>query len=239
MTQTFINKLGLSLLTAALLVSPALKAASVTVGSLDSGNCYPFGCNDSGTSSGISIDYQQVYRAGAVGSMTIGSISWLNYPAVGNGVAIGGGYHISWGYAALGTVGNLSSTLSSNYTSGPHFLGTLTIPTGGIDMTSGLTFSGFTPFNYDSSLGDLLLEIVVENQDLVPSGSGNGYLWADYTGSDTTRAFVLTNGNSEADETGGLVTTFSGPTSVPEPSSWTLMASAFLAFAGCLRRGRK
>jgi len=41
--------------------APGAHGATVTVGFHNTGNCYPFLCNDSGISSGQSIEYQQVY----------------------------------------------------------------------------------------------------------------------------------------------------------------------------------
>ena len=54
------TKTSLKLLTLFALLSMALmlNASSVTVVSMDGGNCYQFMCNDSGTSVGQSTDYQ-------------------------------------------------------------------------------------------------------------------------------------------------------------------------------------
>src|SRR5262249_6580858 len=46
---------------------------------------------------------------------------------------------------------------------------------------------------YDPSLGELLLEIVVTNQDNVPNGIGAGANKADETGTVTSRAYCVTN----------------------------------------------
>ena len=78
--------------------------ADVTVGNYDSGNCYPFMCNDSGTSTGVSIDYQQAYNSAKFsGSTTINSMSWY-FASVfgGNDVILGGNYSFYWGYSAVG-----------------------------------------------------------------------------------------------------------------------------------------
>ena len=53
--------LKLLILFALLSMTLMLHASSVTVGSMDGGNCYPFMCNDSGTNVGQSIDYQEAY----------------------------------------------------------------------------------------------------------------------------------------------------------------------------------
>ncbi len=72
-------KTTLKLLTLFALLSMTLMlhGSSVTVGNYDSGNCYPFMCNDSGTNVGQSIDYQQAYNSAAFGGpITVSSISW-------------------------------------------------------------------------------------------------------------------------------------------------------------------
>src|SRR5579872_3154383 len=61
-------------------------AVAVTVGTADpsNGNCYPFMCNDSGTSSGPSINYEQVYTSAAFGAPTsIGSATFYFAPQFG------------------------------------------------------------------------------------------------------------------------------------------------------------
>jgi hypothetical protein len=213
-----------------------LMHADVTVGNYDSGNCFPFMCNDSGTSVGQSIDYQQAYNSGKFsGATTINSLTWYYASAIGgNPIALGGSYSFYWGYSAVGL--NLSSNLASNYNGSANFLGTATIPVGGINDDPTLTLSGFTPFTYNPALGDLILEIVVTNQDNVPNGSGNGYNEADYTGVDTLRAYCLTNVGCFGATTGALVTTFGTGSTTPEPGTLVMFGSGILGLAGVIRR---
>jgi hypothetical protein len=213
-----------------------LAFADVTVGNYDDGNCYPFMCNDSGTSSGVSLDYQQAYTSTAFsGSTTINSMSWYFADQFGgNDVVLGGNYTFYWGYSAVGLA--LTSNFTANYSSGPNLLGTMSIPAGGVNYGSVLTFSGFSPFNYDPNLGDLIIEVVVDSQDNVPNGSGNGYNEADYTGTDTMRAWCLTNFGCVAPDLGGLVTTFGTTTATPEPGTMALLSTGLIGLTGMMRR---
>src|SRR5271167_2998420 len=106
--------------------------ASVTVGSFNTGNCYPFMCNDSGSNVGQSIDYQQAYVSTAFsGPFTVSSMSWSDYPQ-GPAIILGGSYTFYWGYSAVGL--GLTSTFASNYVAGTQTLiGTATVPAGGVN----------------------------------------------------------------------------------------------------------
>ena len=212
-----------------------LMKADVTYGNFDIGNCYPFMCNDSGSAVGQSIDYMQTYGAsGFSAPATITAISWY-LDAADSGAntnLLGGAYSFYWGYAAFGSVNNLSTTLASNYLFGPNFLGTAPVPAGGIAYGATLNLTGIN-FDYDPTIGDLLLEIVVNNQDNVPNGQGlNGYNEADDTGTSTSRAYCLGGGGCTADAN-GLVTTFTEAT--PEPGTFGLLGGALLG-AGLLRK---
>jgi hypothetical protein len=223
-----------------LLLSSAtlLHAGSITVGNADSGNCYPFMCNDSGTSSGVSIDYQQAFVSSAFpGTTTINTISWGFWPYQGSPIVLGGDYSFYWGYSAVGL--GLGSYLPGNYSGAADFLGTAFVPAGGENFGSTLTLSGFAPFTYNPLDGDLLLEIVVSNQDNVCNGCGNGYNWADYTGATTTRDYsFLGSLYGTGAEVGALQTTFGTSTVTPEPGSLLLLGTGLMSLAGMLRRKR-
>jgi hypothetical protein len=198
---------------------------------MDSGNCYPFMCNDSGTSSGLSIDYQEVYALSTPGTITsLGFQYWT--PGGGNDVVLGGDYNVYLSYSA-NPVGSLSSDLASNVL-GPQTL----FYSGNLGGSTGdFTIDGTTSFTYNPADGPLLMEVVVDDQDNVPNYSGNGYNWADYTGVQVARAYNIPDtGNNLGNVTGALVTTFTYNATVPEPSTLAFLGSGLLLLAGVARR---
>ena len=214
----------LSLLSAGIL----LHAGDVTVGTYTNGNCYPLMCNDSGTNIGTTMDYQQVYASTAFpGTANINSVTFnLASFFGGSDMILGGKYTLEVGYASSLSLG---TNLAGNYILGPTVLGMFTIPAGGSPFGSSYTFS-FNQFTYNSSLGNLLLEIIANGQDNVPSGSGNSYMEADETGSVTTRAYCIEL-VCFTDQI-GLVTTFGV---VPEPGSLVMVIPGLVGLAGAFR----
>jgi hypothetical protein len=201
---------------------------------MDSGNCYPFMCNDSGTNVGVSIDYQQAFNSAAFpGGINISSISWQYWPFAGPSIILGGNYSFYYGYSAVGL--GLGANLAANYNGAATFLGTASVPAGGVNYGNTLTLSGVA-FTYNPALGDLILEIVVDTQDVVPNTGANGYNWADYTGTDTTRAYCVTGIGCTGAVLGALVTTFNGTSAVPEPGTLVMFGSGLIGLAGVARR---
>ncbi len=209
----------------------AFPAEALTIGTANSGNCYPFTCNDSGVSSGQSIDYQQIYSSSAFsGPLTIDTITFTNAPFGGTTQVLSGTYEILFGTTteALGSNGPLSISNVETF-----YLNTLSTT----DVGATYTFSG-TPYSYDPGLGNLVMEVVATNQEIVPNGSGNGYFASDTSGTVMSRSYRLGTGDWGPDDV-GLVTTFNGGT-VPEPSTWAMMLVGFvcLGYAG-YRRSRR
>ena len=240
--QNSAQKIAIFLPFALLNLSTAL-GATVTLGSANSGNCYPFNCNDSGSASGQSIRYQQVFSGAQFGSspFTISNITFsdLFLPSLGFSSVplLSGTYTFSFAITNK-AVGALSTNLSSNVTSGLATFLTTTTAGVGAGFTT-LSFNGSTAYVYNPASGNLLLDIVVTNQANVTSASydfANG-MDADDTGAVTSRAFQI-GGSTAADNT-GLVTTFNTSivsTQTPEPTTFALIGGGLLAFFGWKRR---
>ena len=209
--------------------------AQITVGTFDTGNCYPFMCNDSGTSVGQSIEYQQVYSSAAFSmpvAITSETFYWQGAQIFGGSdTLLGGSYLFSLSTTAA-PVNGLSSTLASNL--GPDNAPVLlfSVPAGGQSFGTSFTFHNAVPFFYNPGLGNLLLDVTVSNQDVVPNGSGNSYNDDDSTGSVTSRAYAFTGSPVGSADSNGLVTTFNA---VPEPSAFLPLAG-LLGLGGLLRR---
>jgi len=214
----------------------SLRADTVTVGTTSGANCYPFLCNDSGTSSGQSILYQQVYGAGNFGApFQIDSLTFFFanlYP--GSGVVLDGNYSISFSYTSA-AVDGLSTDLGSNIGAGSalFFNGSL----GGTPGAPSFTING-TPFIYDPANGNLLMTIIVTNQQALVNPSDRGYNLGDSNGDQTSRAYVLGPGSTGGvTDSMGLVTQFTGPTAViPEPASLLLVSTGLLVLGGRARK---
>jgi len=207
---------------AAVYASPA---AAITIGSNDSGNCYPFNCNDSGSATGQSFDYYAIYRSGAFsGPITFNQINFFDY-APQPGPVLNGNYTIQFGVTS-DPVGTASLPSLSNI--GSFFSGHL-----GGSSTGGI-FSIFgSSYTYNPADGNLVMRVVVTDQDLVPNGGGNGYFQADYQGVDVSRYYAIGAGEGVA-ATGALVTEFTTG-AVPEPASWAMMIGGFGLIGGAMR----
>lgn len=213
-----------------LLATNLSNASSITVGSNDSGNCYPFLCNDSGTSVDQSFYYQQIFNSSSFGISPI-TITSLGYSfastLAGSSLVLDGIYTMTLSYSNA-AVNALSTNMASNISGGTQtiFSGNL----GGIDSNPSFTIP-ITPFIYNPTLGNLLLSINVINQANVPNGTGNGYLAADYTGDTTARTWCFGDGcnSGPGSDVGALVTTFNTTSAVPVPAAAWLFGSGLVS----------
>ncbi len=214
--------LALALAAAASLGSAA---NALVIGSNNNGNCQPFACNDSGTATGQSFHYQQIYSASAFdGAGVIDALTFFSWAAIPATKVLDGTYTVtlSTTTAALGS--SYAITALSNTAS--FFTGNL-----GGAFDGSFTIDGAN-YAYDPAAGNLLLDIVVTNQDNIRNNM-QGYFQADYTGTQTSRA--VDTGNGVFSGGGALVTGFSFAV-VPEPQAWALMIVGFGLVGAAARR---
>ncbi|MBK6509051.1 MAG: hypothetical protein IPG06_05970 [Haliea sp.] len=105
-------------------------------------------------------------------------------PIVGNPLVGDYTFHLSTATVSLGA---MSTTLADNIGADNTLFFSGSLGTGSLAFT----VVG-TPFYYDPALGDLLLDIVVNNQDDVPNDGNNGYNDASGPGP-TQTSFALGN----------------------------------------------
>jgi len=222
MTRTARAVLVLATLVA---LKPDGAAAQVTVGTANTGNCYPFICmaGDGGTR------YQQVYSSSSFSSaMFINSLTWYRNYWSGSQSFDGSTYTLSLSTTSAG-VGALSSNADANLGANNQLFYS-GIVSGAVG--TGFTLTG-TSFLYDPSMGNLLLDVIITN----PHAQGYvTFLDADNTGRSTSRTWNWQGQQApQIVDNAGLVTTFQG-TVVPEPATITLMATGFAGLAGAYRR---
>jgi hypothetical protein len=198
------------------------------------GNCFPFGC------AYPNGEYQQVYNAGQFsGPITITGLEFFNTQVDFGATSMNDG---NW-TVSMSTTSADWNTLNPNFTSNiganntQVFNGDLVQP-----WTFGdtLTINFSTPFTYDPSKGNLLMDVMVSGA--TDAGGPiyfdtNGYNNGNFNGN-TFLGRVYTTNNVNAGY--GLVTGFVTGASVPEPS-FLLLVGMGLGLAGIVnvRRNRR
>jgi len=225
---------------AAALVALAGQAldAQVTIGTATEGGglCIPLGC-----SNGEPSRYQQVYAAGAFGgAMAIGALTFHHTQvSPGDGEFAPVTLALSFSITSRGP-GALSTVFDDNVGMGARHFATVTLA--GSAAAPSFTIAG-TPFDYDPSLGNLLVDWrILGPGDPSRPFFFNTYFDADYDGL-VTSAVVDAEWVPGLRETSAfpeaLVTTFTPAVSaVPEPATMALVATG-LATLGVVVRLRR
>jgi PEP-CTERM motif len=226
-----IARAAFAALFAAWFAAPNLAHADVTVGAppASSGDCIPFGCNFFDVDEGF--DFQQVYGSTNFSTpITITDLEFFNtVDFSGGGTEAQAGSYVLSLSTTQAKVDGLSTALSDNL--GPD---NTIVYSGGVPTLSGgvLRFVLSTPFTYDPSKGNLLLDAQIDYGDT----EGLIFFDANGVGGLASRALFPVNDGGFADGA-AIVTRFS--TTVPEPSTWAMMLIGFAGLAYAYRTTRR
>jgi hypothetical protein len=200
---------------------------------------------------------QQIYSSDFfTGIQSISALSFRAYPGAAPSGFFGNSVSISDIIVRLSTTsaGDENGTLASSTFANNVGLDVSTVFSGALTLTTAATGSGAqpfdytitfaTPFLYDASLGNLLLDVTIPTTATV-SGAGFGFLTFDTVNTLNDGIYSVVDINNGAATTGfadtaGAITSFTTSAvtaAVPEPASWALMIGGF-GFAGMAMRRR-
>jgi len=227
MIRSDITRRSLALaLYAAIGVAPA-EATSITVGTATSTNAFPFG-TPTGVLNYYAGEYQQIYAAAAFsGPFTIEEVAFASAPGAGLATSISDTFTLSLG-TTLKTPGapgtSYSATKRPDFTEVFSGLVTATLAHNG---TFDFIIDLATPFIYDPSQGNLLLDVFIFSESSIPANRTTAFV----SGPSPNVARIFNLGGtgsvtSVANE--GLFTRFSDVQTVPEPASLLLVATGLI-----------
>ena len=210
---------------------PLAKAQTVVTGGTGIANAYPFGNYPEGQYAAGS-QYQQIYSsADFSGPVTITGIAFASTSTSTPGANV---YNFNIGLGTTSsTPANPSSTFAGNGTTTQVFSGPLTAPltaTGNFDLTIPLT----TPFSYNPSQGNLLLDVVLNSNT-----TGTTTYFVSGNANDVGRVYQAGGiGLATAAGNSGLETEFIA-IAVPEPStSGSIAMGSMLLLASSWKKQR-
>lgn len=202
--------------------------ASTTVGTQPgTSNCFPFSCFAS--LQGVGALYQQVYTSAAFsGTTAIDTLKFYSNSHALNPTMDSASYDLAF-YLTPKPVDGLSTDAAANRGTLLSNFGSFSF---GGALPSELTLNG-SAFNYDPTMGNLLLQITVTGLTAAGTGGQASLSSASYTGL-TSRLTVNANGAANLLPVGAVTTFMSS--AVPEPATWAMMIIGFGLVGGVMRR---
>ncbi|MEO7086525.1 MAG: PEP-CTERM sorting domain-containing protein [Gemmatimonadaceae bacterium] len=222
----------IALMLLALAGAAASPASAQLIGTGTGTNIFPFGGANSGPASTI---YQQIYASSDFGGPEL--ISAIEFFRAGVGDLRSGTYDLYLSTTTVAVIGLNTTDYDSNRGADNTLFGSYVL-SGAAPAT--LVFAG-TPFAYDPSDGNLLLDVRVSDASPTVSGAAPFLANRGDAGGVYSRAtdFIPVGATSFVDW--GLVTQFDATpiTAAPEPASLWLMSTGVVGVAAIRRRRRR
>lgn len=205
-----------------------LQAGTVTIGVPESDNIYPFGLSTAGTNSYVG-EYQQRYDSSLFEPMYIQSISFSSRATVNRSAT----YVLSVG---LGTTARETDVNYSGFenTFTTVYSGALLANLTATQYDFDLTISLATPYFYNPSSGNLLLDVTMTSATTTPNAETISFEF-QVNSAPMARVFNLNGSGAYSGREQGLMTQITYST-VPEPSSCVLIGVGVLVIGWAARR---